>query len=62
MSNFTDKQLSNLYKMTLKQAIKILKNHNKWRRGCEITPMANPTELGIAIDIIIKYLENATKN
>lgn len=39
--------------MKLKKALKILARHNKWRRGANI-PMENPTELGIAIDIILE--------
>ena len=39
--------------MKLKKALKILKRHNKWRRGAGI-PMENPTQLGIAIDTILE--------
>ena len=46
--------------MNLKQAIAILKRHNKWRRGAEI-PMQNQTQLGIAIEIIINHYENTVK-
>ena len=44
--------------MTLKQAIKILKAHNKWRRGDKRYMMVDVTQLGIAIDVIITHLEN----
>lgn len=37
--------------MTLKEANIILKRHNQWRGGAEIE-MENPTQLGIAIDVI----------
>lgn len=40
----------------LKAAVKLLKRHNKWRRGAEIEP-TYPTELGLAIDTIVKYFE-----
>lgn len=40
----------------IKQAIDILKTHNRWRRG-DIDDETNPTKLGIAIDIIISHLE-----
>jgi len=43
--------------MTLKEAVGILENHNKWRRytGDETNvAMSNPTELGIAIDVVIR--------
>lgn len=41
----------------IKQAIEILEIHNKWRRGDDTIPMTNPTELGIAIDVIVTYLK-----
>tara|TARA_R110002073_G_scaffold25008_3_gene83505 strand:- start:545 stop:790 length:246 start_codon:yes stop_codon:yes gene_type:complete len=44
--------------MNIKQAIGILQTHNKWRRGCDIEPMTNPTTLGIAIDTVIEYVKN----
>jgi hypothetical protein len=44
--------------MNIKQAIGILQTHNKWRRGCDIEPMTNPTTLGISIDTIIEYVKN----
>tara|TARA_R110002050_G_scaffold89776_6_gene189101 strand:+ start:2984 stop:3220 length:237 start_codon:yes stop_codon:yes gene_type:complete len=44
--------------MELKKAIGILQTHNKWRRGCEIEPMTNPTTLGIAIDTVVEYVKN----
>lgn len=47
--------------MNLQEAIKILKRHNKWRRGAVIE-MENPTELGIAIDTILEYFEKQEKN
>ncbi|MBP9688475.1 MAG: hypothetical protein KBE91_02615 [Bacteroidia bacterium] len=43
--------------MTLKEAIQILKKHSKWRRGANIK-QTSPVELGTAIDLIIKHLEN----
>lgn len=42
--------------MKLKEAIKILDIHNRWRRGADIK-MQNPTRLGKAIDIILEYLK-----
>jgi hypothetical protein len=47
--------------MKLKKAIKILKRHNKWRRGADIE-MGSPTELGIAIDVIIKKVKVKSKS
>lgn len=44
----------------LKKAVKLLKRHNKWRRGAEIEP-TYPTELGLAIDTIVKYFEQYSK-
>lgn len=46
--------------MTGKQAIKILKRANKWRRGAEIK-MPDPKELGEAIDVAITILESYAK-
>lgn len=42
--------------MTLKQAIKIVESHNKWRRDNNVPPktkMGNPTELGKALDVLL---------
>ena len=42
--------------MTLKQAIKIVENHNKWRRDSNVPPktkMASPAELGEALDVLV---------
>jgi hypothetical protein len=44
--------------MTTKEAIKILEEHNEWRRGAE-TEMLNPTQIGLAIDVL---LTEAKKN
>lgn len=41
--------------MTKQEAITILTNHNKWRRG-DKEGQANPTQLGIAIDTAIELL------
>jgi len=45
--------------MELKQAVKILKNHNTWRRDNTSLipqPMISTKELGKAIDVIVGYL------
>ena len=42
--------------MTLKQAIKIVETHNKWRRDNNVPPktkMADPKELGVALDVLL---------
>ena len=42
--------------MTLKQAIKIVENHNKWRRDNNTPPkykMVDVKELGIALDVLL---------
>ena len=47
--------------MDIKEAIKILKAHNLWRRDHNIPnqyEMGDATKLGIAIDTVVKYLEN----
>jgi hypothetical protein len=41
--------------MEIKQAIEIVEQFNKWRRGAEL-PHPNPIEVGIAIDVIINEL------
>jgi hypothetical protein len=42
--------------MTTKQAIKILRFHNRWRRGEEI-PMQEPAKIGQAIDTLCDAVE-----
>ena len=44
--------------MKLKDAMKVLKDHNIWRRGETEDPMTSPKELGIAIDTILEDYEN----
>jgi hypothetical protein len=44
--------------MTINQAKEILKSHNRWRRGDESVSMADPKDLGIAIDTVVEYLDN----
>ena len=42
--------------MTLKQAIKIIENHNKWRRDNNVPPKTktgDPKKLGIALDVLL---------
>jgi len=47
--------------MKLKEAIQLLKEHNLWRRYDgkigEGPKMAQPRELGIAIDTVVKHFE-----
>lgn len=50
--------------MELQKAIKILEEHNEWRRDDSDEPtikMANPKELGIAIDTIVKHYKKENK-
>ena len=47
--------------MTLKEAIKLLESHNKWRRGEDIEP-TNLTQLGIAIDLVVKHFNQFIVN
>lgn len=48
--------------MTTKQAAKILKDFNKWRRGAKPYDRLpydlghTPTEIGLAIDVAVKQL------
>ena len=42
--------------MTLKQAIKIVESHNKWRRDNNVPPktrMVEPKKLGVALDVLL---------
>ena len=42
--------------MTLKQAIKIVESHNKWRRDDNVPPktrMVEPKKLGVALDVLL---------
>ena len=42
--------------MTLKQAIRIVETHNKWRRDNNVPPktkMGDPKKLGIALDVLL---------
>jgi len=43
--------------MTTKQAIKILRHHNQWRRRAEIR-QGEPAAIGDAIDVVCDTLEN----
>lgn len=45
--------------MTLTEAIEILREHNRWRRGAEDVTMADPKELGIAIDTVVGAYDDA---
>ena len=45
----------------LKRAVKILKDHNEWRRDNTSLipqPMTHPKELGIAIDVVVEHLSD----
>lgn len=46
--------------MTVKQAIKVLKKHNNWRRGGRGSQQ-DPKIIGEAIDVAIVMLESASK-
>lgn len=46
--------------MTAKQAIIVLKKHNKWRRGGRGNQQ-DPKTVGEAIDVAIVMLESASK-
>lgn len=48
--------------MKLREAKEILRKHNKWRRDKTVPSklkMQDPTQLGIAIDTILNYLDNS---
>lgn len=51
--------------MKLKEAAEILERHNKWRRDNSIPrkhEMANPKELGIAIDTVVQFIKEDLKD
>ena len=45
-------------KMDLKQAVRILEAHNRWRRGEDVEPMVEPSGIGFAIDTLIEHVKN----
>ena len=48
--------------MTTEQAIKILKHHNRWRRGEEKEiDMLDTADIGMAIDTAIRVMQSALK-
>lgn len=47
--------------MTIHQAIVTLELYNKWRRGDEELEQPNPTDIGIAIDTLIKLVRSLIK-
>ena len=47
--------------MNIKEARFILFNYNIWRRGSDIE-QPNPTQIGIAIDTIINYVDYTLKD
>ena len=42
--------------MTEWEALELLQRHNRWRRGDDSVAMANPSELGRAIDVACRVL------
>ena len=49
--------------MTLKQAIRIVDNHNKWRRDSNVPPktrMIDPKKLGVALDVLLIVAKDYT--
>lgn len=43
--------------MNKKECIKILSDHQAWRRGDDTKPMTDPKTLGLAIDYAIHLLK-----
>ncbi len=44
--------------MELKKAIGVLETHNRWRRGEDIEPKLKPSDIGVAIDVVVEYIKN----
>lgn len=42
--------------MTEREALELLQKHNRWRRGDDSVEMANPSELGRAVDEACRVL------
>lgn len=60
--NFDD---NNENEMSMKDAMKILIKHNKWRRDNHVPnkyEMVNPTDLGKAIEVAINALDDMIQN
>ena len=52
----TEQQRFKIKAITLKQAIRIVENHNKWRRDNNVPPktkMGDPKKLGVALDVLL---------
>lgn len=47
--------------MTKTRAAKVLREHNKWRRGAYDIPRHNPREIGQAIDFAVAHLSRRKK-
>ena len=50
--------------MTIKQAIKIVESHNKWRRDNNVPPktrMVEPKRLGVALDVLLVVAKDYCK-
>lgn len=52
--------------MRIDEAVRILRAHNKWRRGDDTmddspmpAPMESPREIGVAIDVVCDYVERS---
>lgn len=42
--------------MTEREALELLKKHNRWRRGDDSLKMADPRAIGLAIDVACRVL------
>lgn len=42
--------------MTEREALELLKRHNRWRRGDNSIEMADPRAIGLAIDVACRVL------
>lgn len=46
--------------MTITEAIKLLREYNRWRRGADI-PMPKPDQIGRALDVVCDYAEGVER-
>jgi hypothetical protein len=53
----------NIETMEIKEAIEIVKQFNKWRRGEEegFELLYSPKEIGMAIDVVLEEIESRIK-
>lgn len=49
-----------VWKMQISDALEVVRLHNQWRRGAEIS-MQDPKVLGEALDMVVEFCEKCIK-